>query len=193
MRGTIFTVLAAALWLAACDMPATDLAGASTGSKPPLEKVSLAGGSVVVDGPEGYCIDPETSRSRNGQGVAVIASCYILSGGKAGYNVPPVIVTVTVGPKDPGGAVPDPAALAKAAGAPLLGAYEDDGLTLAHLGSGGDKMLSEGDQRYWRGAFLQGGHMVGLALYAPEGDAMAGRDGARMLGQVRDFIVRASP
>ncbi|EBA08363.1 hypothetical protein [Sagittula stellata] len=193
MRGTFLSVLAATLWLAACDMPDGGLTAASSGSTPPPEKIALAGGAVVVRGPEGYCIDPETSRSRNGQGVAVIASCFILSGGQTGYNVPPAIVTVTVGPKDPEGVVPDPAALAKAAGAPLLGAYEQDGLALAHLGGGGDKMLSEGDKRYWRGAFLQGGHMIGLALYAPEGDALAGRDGARMLRQVRDLIVRASP
>ncbi|GAA4221221.1 hypothetical protein GGQ68_000244 [Sagittula marina] len=159
---------------------------------PPLAKVSLAGGEVIVAGPSGYCLDPETSKSAAGRGFAVIASCMILSGGQVGENVAPVMVTVTVGPRGTASDLPDGKALAAAAEAPLLAAGHEDGLVMAHLGAGGASVLEGGDTRYWRGAFLQGDRVVGLALYAPDGDALAGKRGAAMLVSVRDSIRHAS-
>ena len=61
----------------------------------PVRRVALAGGSVVVSGPRGYCIDPETVETAETSGFAMIASCRIVAG--AGPEVAPVIVTVTVG------------------------------------------------------------------------------------------------
>ena len=64
---------------------------------------------------------------------------------------------------------------------------------IARLSDGGEAVLDGGDPRYWRGAFVQNGHLVGLALYAPDGSALTGRQGADMLRAVRDRIRDLSP
>jgi hypothetical protein len=65
-------------------------------------------------------------------------------------------------------------------------------MVAAHLAGGGGDVLPGGDSRHWRGAFLQSGHLVGLALYAPAGSALAGADGGVMLDRVRSSIASGS-
>lgn len=158
----------------------------------PLARVSLAGGDVVVAGPEGYCIDPATRRRAPERGFAVIASCHILSDGKAGRDVAPMLVTVTVGPRGGAADLPTPEALAQAAGVRLLDGRSSAAHVSAQLASGGDKMFDGSDKRYWRAVFVQGDRLVGLALYAPRGSALSGSKGAQMLVQVRSKIAEQS-
>lgn len=184
--------LGLALMLAGCDgAPLSTPGGASDARPAPLSRVSLAGG-VVVAGPQGYCIDPATSKSGATRSFAVMASCLILSGGQVGSYVPPAMITVAVGPRGDTSDLPSAATLAEVSGAPLLAQMREDGLVIAHLGRGGDDVLDGGDPAYWRGAFLQNGRVIGLALYAPNGDAMAGKAGAAMLQRVRDSIRQAN-
>ena len=158
----------------------------------PLAKANLAGTDVVVAGPEGYCLDPKTVQSRPGRGFALIASCRILSGGAVGAWAEPVLITVTVGPKGAEGDLPGPAAIAQAAGAALLGGESSDGFVAANLDRGGDSLLKGGDKRYWRGAFVLNGRLVGLALYAPKDSSYATQQGGAMLASVRAQIVSLS-
>lgn len=184
------TLLAVAvLMTAGCDGAVTSVAD---GDAKPLAKVNLAGGDVVVSGPEGYCIDPETRRTGAARGFAALASCRILTGGEAGPWVEPVLMTVTAGPRGETGALPDPEDLAALIGAPLLGSETREGLVLAHLAEGGAEMLAGGDPRHWRGVFLQGGRMVVLALYAPEDSPMTGAEGARLLHRLKARIAAQS-
>ena len=158
-----------------------------------IEAVEVAGGDVIVRGPAGYCVDPTTVESSADGGFAVLASCNILSGGAAGAAVAPALITVTVGPAERQVVRPDAETLAKLAGAPLLEARDRGALTLAYLGTGGDAILSDGNPRYWRGAFLQGARLVGLAVYAPEGSGIDAADGARLLQAAYERIRAASP
>lgn len=160
--------------------------------KKPLAKVTLAGGDVIVSGPDGYCIDPETRSTGAQRGFAVIASCRILSGGKTGPNVSPMMLTVTVGPKGDAQDLPTPEALAEVSEAKLLDWKISGDRVFAHLQSGGSVMFDGADTRYWRGAFLQGDRLVGLALYAPRGSDLSGKGGATMLARVKDGIARQS-
>lgn len=159
----------------------------------PLVRVALGRGAIVLSGPDGYCIDPITLRSRGAQGFAVLASCRILTGGKAGPYVAPVLITVTVGGRNSGSDLPDPQTLAAISQSPLLAGLTREGLSLAHLGAGGEQILDGGDPRYWRGAFVQADRLVALALYAPDGSRLAGQSGAEMLQQVKSRIVSQSP
>ncbi|MGP6087803.1 dihydroxy-acid dehydratase [Antarctobacter jejuensis] len=160
--------------------------------KAPLKKAGLAGGDVIVAGPDGYCIDPQTKRAGPERGFAVIASCHILNGGKTGAHVSPMLVTVTVGPRGDTGDLPTPQALALASEATLLDWNIARDRVSAHLDSGSNVMFEGADTRYWRGAFLQGERLVGLALYAPKGSNLADSGGAEMLGRVKDAIARNS-
>lgn len=159
----------------------------------PLEQATVARGEVVVAGPEGYCVDPVTLGNRPGRGFAVLASCHILSGGKTGNFVEPMMMTVTVGPRQEAVVLPAPSVLAVQAGQELIAGETRGGLVMAQLGGGGTDVLDDGDPRYWRGAFVQNGHLIGLALYAPQGSFLAGADGAVMIRAVQQRIVALSP
>ncbi|WP_299938063.1 dihydroxy-acid dehydratase [uncultured Pelagimonas sp.] len=167
--------------------------GAASKTKPPLARASLAGGDVVVAGHDGYCIDPVTKQSSQERGFALIASCHILSDGKVGAAVEPLLITVTVGPKGKVSDLPTPQQLAVTAGAPLLGGETGDGFVVANLDGGGDAQLQGGDKKHWRGAFLQGDRLVGLALYAPKGSPYAGAKGGGALRKLHSKIASLSP
>lgn len=164
-----------------------------TSGSAPLPSAKLAGGEIVVAGPSGYCVDPVTLSRGASRSFAVLASCNILSGGEEGMFAEPMMVTITVGPRSQSPAIPAPEALAAEAGQPLVTGGVRDGLATALLGNGGGEVLDDGDPRYWRGAFVENGHLIGLALYAPEGSRLVGRDGAEMLGRVHRQIMRLSP
>ncbi|MBE9636091.1 dihydroxy-acid dehydratase [Salipiger mangrovisoli] len=173
--------------LASCD----DMTGKG---RPPLLRAPLEEGAVVVAGPGGYCIDPVTLDRRAGQGFAVLASCQILSGGETGAFVDPMMLTVTVGAAGASGTLPSPATMAAEAGQQAIsGSALRGGLSLVHLASGGNRVLPEGDPRYWRGAFRLNGRLVLMALYAPRDGALAGSDGAEMLRAVHARMVALSP
>lgn len=158
----------------------------------PLARAAIAGGDVVVAGPDGYCVDPTTLQSRAERGFAIIASCSILSNGRLGDAVPAMLVSVTVGPRGDTGDLPRPREIAAAADAPLLAGEALPGFVVAHLAQGGRALLPDGDDRYWRGAFVLGDRLVGLALYAPEGSTLAGQGGGEVLARVRARIVSES-
>ncbi|MBS0125697.1 dihydroxy-acid dehydratase [Thetidibacter halocola] len=186
--GGLFAALAA---------PAAGAEGAAqddTATRPrmprPLARVRMARGTVVVTPPPGYCIDPITAQAQ--RGFAVIASCRILTGGAVATQVPPMIVTVALGPRGTAEDLPSPQALADALGEPIVSGQSGKDMVTAHLAGGGGEVLPGGDSRHWRGAFVQSGHLVGLALYAPAGSDLAGAEGGVMLDRVRASIASGS-
>ncbi|MHA6346635.1 dihydroxy-acid dehydratase [Roseivivax sp. CAU 1761] len=161
---------------------------------PPIRRAALAGGEVVVAGPDGYCIDPVTLKGTAREGVVILASCRILSGGRTGPEVAPALITVTVGAREPAPVLPDPPTLAGIAGAPLASGETRGGFSLAQISEGGGRFFEGSDGRYWRGAFVLRSRLVALALYAPAGSPLAaGRRGAELLDQVQRAIRAASP
>lgn len=158
----------------------------------PLARTTLAGGDVVLEGPEGYCVDPLTVDNRAGGSFAMLGSCRILSSGRTGAPAEPLLITVAVGPRGQADDVPDAAALAALVDAPLIGGQSAPGFTTANLASGGAQVLDGGDDRHWRAAFVQNGRLVGLALYAPADSAMAGRAGEGLLAALRSRIAALS-
>ncbi|WP_375257554.1 dihydroxy-acid dehydratase [Citreimonas sp.] len=155
----------------------------------PLTRTMLAGGEIAVAGPPGYCIDRQTRRDDGLSGFVLIAPCtHTDDGAEPEETVEPLIVSVTVGPRGAARDLPEPAALAELAGAPLIEGQTLDGLLLVHLSDGGRSAIPDGDARHWRGAFLQNGHLIGLALYAPEGSTLADAGGAAFLASLRAGI-----
>ncbi|MCL3881333.1 dihydroxy-acid dehydratase [Marivita sp. GX14005] len=180
--------MSAALFLAAlsaCDMPGET--GALSlledgGDKNALAAASLAGGAIVLSGPEGYCVDATSLRSTAAGGFAAIASCAILSGGQSGPLVEPALVTVTVAraTRD----APSPEELARAMGAELLRTRKLKAVTAGHMASGGESAFLNSDPRHWRGTFVLNGRLIGLALYAPRNSPLIGNQGAAFLDSV---------
>jgi len=178
-----------------------DGAGGAFGFRPPgseanrgapLRQVSFFGGDVVVAGPRGYCIDPDSVRRGAGGGFALLTSCFRMSG--QGDPVAPVVMTVSVSPRRLPASQPSAAELtAVHAPARQLEGRDGDGITLVHLDRGGDAALPGGDPRHWRAAMVINNHLLGLALYAPEGQDAAGSGGQAILLQLAETLRANSP
>jgi len=155
-------------------------------------KVALYDGDVVVRGPAGYCIDRRSLRGKPDGGFVLLASCEALSGLR-GHAVEPVLMTVSVMPATPGALRPGAGEIARLmAPAEVLASEETADLALVHFASGGDGVLPGGDGRHWRAGMVVNGHIVGLALYARKGGAMAGGDGRALLTDLARGIRRSS-
>jgi hypothetical protein len=158
-----------------------------------VEAAAIAGGDVVVAGPPGYCIDTSTVESSPRGGFAVLASCNILSAGQSGAAVTPALVTVSAGPREAQPVQPGAETLARLSDASALAADESDTLTMVYLAEGGDALLPGGASQYWRGAFLVGARLIGIAVYAPPNSGLTRAEGRRLLELTAERIRRASP
>lgn len=151
-----------------------------------LRRADLAGGAITVLGPDGYCVDASTLRSTGTGGFAALASCNILSGGRSGAIVEPGLVTVTVKPAD--SETPSLEALAAALETELLSTRELSAVTLGQMATGGETAFEGSDPRHWRGTFVLGQTVIGLALYAPKDSPLVGPQGAAFLNTVSSRI-----
>ncbi|HKK97612.1 MAG TPA: dihydroxy-acid dehydratase [Marivita sp.] len=189
----LWVALSGAAFLTGCDAveggAALSFLDAGQDTNPALISAPLAGGDITVSGPEGYCIDATTLRSTNSGGFAALASCRILSGGEAGPIVEPGLLTVTVSRAT--GDAPTPAVLASALNTDLLREAELSSVNAGQMATGGESAFDGSDARHWRGAFVLGNRLIGLALYAPEGSPLVGAQGAAFLNTVSSRI-RAS-
>lgn len=157
---------------------------------PPLREIALYAGQVTVSGPPGYCIDRQSLRRRREAAFVLIAGCAGLTG-QPDAAVAPAVLTVSVLPEDGRRAPPDAQALAAlVAGADILQSGVEDGLSYVQLSSGGAALMPLGDPRHWRGGMAVAGHPVGLAVYGPEGSAVAG-DGGLALMRALAAAIRA--
>lgn len=157
----------------------------ASGPQPAITQTTLANGAVQVRAPRGYCFDDGSLRRlAGGGGFALLAPCTQLTGAP-GFAAAPALMTVSVMPQPRDAAPPDAEGLAAAvAPAPLGAQGQADGLVYAQVMTGGEAVLPGGDPRHWRGTRALGRHLASLALYAPEGSALSGRDGRLLLGDL---------
>jgi hypothetical protein len=168
----------------------TPLSPADFAAKQVLSGASLFDGAVIIRTPPGYCVDGDSLLTK-GTSFALIAACPLLQG-RADADVDPVLITVTGQAHD--GPLPDIAAMAATMQpARAIEAIEGDGLTVLHLFSGAPGPLAGSDPRHWRGVMLVNGHMISLALFAPDGSPMADRAGLGLIGALSEAIRKASP
>jgi len=158
-----------------------------------LQQVALYDGEVVVSGPPGYCVDGAHIR-RNASGAFVpLASCESLTG-TPGVPVPAALMTVSVLPREGAQARPtaDDIAASMAPARPL-DLIDDPDLSMVRFATGGRQRLPGGDPRYWRGGMVVNGHLLGLSVYGPEGSALAGAEGRRLLSDLASALRAGSP
>ncbi len=185
MRRAFFTMLI--LPLAAC------LEGVPGGGAPALSRAMFYDGDVTVAGPRGYCIDPQSVKRGASGSFALLASCESLTG-TAGVVVDPAVLTVLVLPRRVGVSQPNSAEMTRAL-APdkvLLG-FDGDGISLVHVASGGRAVLPKGDPSYWRAGMVINDHLIGLAVYGPEGGSVASDAGRDLLMDLAEELREQSP
>lgn len=164
-------------------------AGAEAEKQSPLKQAALFDGRIMLQAPEGYCIDAQSLRSGGRGAFALIASCANLSGAPS-EAVPPAVITLTALPRRLLAQAPKVEDLAEsAAPAKVLMSDQQPGFSLVQLSEGGDAALPGGDPRYWRAGMLVNGHIVGLALYGPEGSEITGESGKKLLVGVASSLV----
>ena len=169
---------------AACAVPLPNLGGGSSA----LAQAELARGDIRLATPQGYCIDSRSLRQR----FALIGRCDTL-GAEGFFGAWELaIVTVSTAPLDPEDAPVDLAALSAPPGSgEVLRSIDRGGLTLTRLQSGEAGVEGTSDQ-YWRTGFVLNGHVVSLALYAPDTSGASGDEGARILQDIYLATRRAS-
>lgn len=179
------------LW---CVLALSGCVGVESGaSDDALQQVSLFKGEVVVAGPRGYCVDGAQLRRGSFGAFVPIASCESLSG-QAGIGVEPVLMTVSVLPRQDSRAMPDAAEIAASmAEDKPLEMIDGDGVSIVHFATGGERALPGGDPRYWRAGMIVNGHLLGLAVYAPKDSPLAGGQGKRLISDLAEGLRNRSP
>jgi hypothetical protein len=179
--------LSLVLVLAGCLTP-TD----GPSSVPVLRQVALAGGTVIVTPPRGYCIDADSVSDRQGRGFALIGSCNTLTGAASGVFVEPAIITLSVTKAQNGDTKTDSNTFQTALGrGKILRAINRDDLSLLQV-EGGATIPPSADERHWRGLMQVNGQVIGLALYGATDGPMTGDQGMRLLVDLADAIRRDS-
>ncbi|MCB2115291.1 MAG: hypothetical protein KDE00_03090 [Rhodobacteraceae bacterium] len=185
LRGMI--VLAVMAGVSACVPGGIDPTGA-----PATRAASVAGGAVVLAGPQGYCIDRGRIRERESTVFALFGTCAALSGA-AGSGQPsrPAILTASVAPGAPDGfeasfpqlatffrSEPGRAALSRSgkASSVVVDRISSRGSVLyLHVQDTAGMAGQSVEPDYWRAVFAVRGHMVSLSVMslesAPVGDA----------------------
>ncbi|MBY5972620.1 hypothetical protein KUV28_09695 [Ferrimonas balearica] len=160
---------------------------------PVLVTAATAAGDVVIRGPEDYCIEGRSLKTRARGGFALLARCDILSGGEMGDPVALALLTATVTPYEGAELPPARQLAADFAEMDVLEVMDRDGVRLLHLGKGGNARVPAADPRQWRATFLLNGYAVSLAAYGPKDSSVAGAAGRPILLAMARAIRAASP
>lgn len=145
-----------------------------------LDKYDFEAGRISLVPPKGYCIDKRSVRDRNGAGFALIARCDMLGrrGIQSGHDL--ALISVTIGAQS-AAETPSIADLKGSAdGATILEEMNKGGLPMIRLQT--DSLDLDGAaEQHWRAAFALNGHLVALALYAPENNVPLTRKAMSLL------------
>lgn len=177
---------ALALLVAGCDLP---------GTAP--RQVSVLGGEINVRAPQFYCVDQQTSRTRDDTAVVLIGRC------NAKGHVAAALVTVTVGRFASGGVMLAGAerlrqflgstagrkALSRsgrAADVQVLQSGLVDGTLLLHLN---DAVAGE----YWRAIIGIKGRLVTISASGAEGAPLTAEAGRHLVDEMVAALITANP
>lgn len=169
-----------------------------------VERLALLQDSVVVEGPEGYCVD--TGLSRPARGFAAMASCALISD----IAVAPGIdgfITVQVGDAGSASVTGSEAALVallqSADGAALLSGDNDpativmdtversQGLVLVHFTDTGTPLAQGVEREEWRAFLDLGDRLTTIGVRGFARDPLSRADGLRLLNRAV-FSLRAA-
>lgn len=171
------------------------LVAACTGLPAP-RTMSVAGGTVVIAGPAGYCVDTHGSRDTAAGSFVLLGSCASISGSaNAPQPVAPTVLTAAVSAGSSGAGIAgserrlaqyfgSPAGRAalsrtgKASTVTILGHHDGNGAFFLHLR---DRVPKAGTIESWRVLFDLNGHIVTLSVVALPGRPMSNRHSEALL------------
>lgn len=173
-------------------------------SGPPPSKMAVARGQLIVSGPEGFCIDRDSSRDDGGGAALVVLSpCRGMGAGlfarRAAHEA---VMTAAVGARpmvaEPGQLLPSLRAFAatQQGRAALSRSGEAQNIEIRHIFAEGDVVYMRLTDRgqfawglvqpeYWRAVVPAGGRMVSLSVLALPQSPLSDSEG---LGLLREFV-----
>lgn len=146
-------------------------------------------GQLILAAPSGFCFDAQMEQHTGSGGFALLARCERLGTFGRFRTGDGAMLTATVGAVAANTPPPSADALRSAfatsrSSARVLETRNDGGVPLVKLHLTGHS--AEGASgTHWRGAFVVHGHLVSIALYAPDGSGYLGESGARL---IREFV-----
>lgn len=164
------------------------------------ELMSVAGNSVVVGGPKGYCVDRNVSRDSDENAFVLLASCAAITGDDAAERprVPTVLAVSVFEQSDDGVAVKDQAdrlagffesiegraALARdgrAESVEVVDTFLRRGTFVIHARDSSEDTDSGLGKEHWRAIFDVNGHIVSASVLALRDRPISGDTGAIIL------------
>ncbi|WP_298259492.1 hypothetical protein [uncultured Litoreibacter sp.] len=189
----------ASLLLAACGE--TPLAGlGATGPNEPLSEVTVTSDRIVLRGPDGFCIDPQSSDHRPSKAFMVFANCAAIAGDE---ELPQpfvsAVVTATVLPagrkqltiaqspvalaeffnSDAGKAVLS--ASGDAAKVTILDSYSRNDAFVIHAQDTSTPLVEGTSNTYWRGYYNVKNSIVALTVFSTDASPISSSDGLQTL------------
>ncbi len=146
-------------------------------------------GKLILAAPNGFCFDAQMEEHTSTGGFALLARCERLSAfGRLRANEG-ALLTATVGSVAEDTPTPSAEALrtaftASRTAARVLETRRDTEIPLVKVHLDGHSAAGASGT-HWRGAFVVRGHLVSVALYAPDGSSFLGEKGARL---IREFM-----
>lgn len=180
------------LLLAACQMEPGTLALPGQ-----TRAISVLGGAMTVAAPSGYCVDKASTRQQDDGAVVLIGRC----NGRSGS--PPAVISVTMGVAGSAGVMADggtalSAFFGSTAGRAALSRTGDAAsvkiLQAAKLDGAFALRIAEKDVGdYWRAVLGLSGRLVTVSVQGPEGAALDGATGQRLLGAAIVAMRKVNP
>lgn len=172
----------------------------------------LVGADVVVAGPPGYCVAPQTLRETETASFVVLGSCAALSGGVLQTSpVQSSVLTILVSPPGEGAALSSAsedqlatffgsdagkAALSpngEAEGVEVLDTQTATGQVFVRAKDVSGERPSGVDPEYWRALLDVNGHLVTATLIGFEAEPVAPSVGLQTLSQLALRLLRENP
>lgn len=142
----------------------------------PVRAVPLLEGRIVVQSPEGYCVDTASLKDQARSGFVLLAGCDGLMGLPSGTLVRPAILTVSALLSRQGPNAQDDIAEAFEPQQILSRSSQGD-LTVLHV-QNADLVPEGSDSRHWRGNMVVNGAVLTIAVY---GEGPIAKDAGKAL------------
>ncbi|MGY3438622.1 MULTISPECIES: hypothetical protein [unclassified Marinovum] len=164
------------------------------GPSEPVTRAQLAKGDVVIDAPDGWCVEQQSLRDRGQRGFALLVGCRAVTAGESGARVPFGAATVSVSSWRAPGELSAPEVLRAVVGVgSVLSQETRDGVALVQLRQTALPTEDGLGDPHWRGVFVHRGRTVLLAAFGPPGGEISQQGGAALLAALAEGIRSNSP
>ncbi|HGG04639.1 MAG TPA: hypothetical protein ENK28_04220 [Aliiroseovarius sp.] len=170
------------------------------------QTIRLAGRKILVQGPDGFCVDPASRLENRQGGFVVLGSCAALSGNdQAPSPARPAVLTVSVSPmprdvatttaglQDFLATEDGQSQLVASGAAEILSVQSSGGVQVIHARDTSPTRPAALADEYWRGFIVVRGYLLSLTVSATASSAISDQYGRQMLLAFVNSMQNANP